>query len=113
MHEIVTHGVLQNLLKSDSIKGVLFSVAIGAALFVGRTFLSSHDQPLQTTLDQHTAQINALMIDARDTNKVVQDLTVTAARTEGKIDTINQKIDDDRQAKYDKLTTMATAAAKK
>jgi peptidoglycan hydrolase CwlO-like protein len=50
----------------------------------------------QTKLDEHTAQIQHLQQGQKETHEALNNVAVTLARVDGKIDVLSQKIDDDR-----------------
>lgn len=51
-----------------------------------------------TKLDEHTVQIQKLWEGQKETHETLSNVNVTLARIDGKIDTLNQKVDDDRAA---------------
>lgn len=95
VHEHVSN-IVSTFWKGDAVKGVVLSAIVSSLIYMGHIFLQGHDQ--QSTLDQHTKQIEALETTAKLTSESVQQLAVTSTRIEGKLDTLSTKIDDDRRA---------------
>jgi hypothetical protein len=50
----------------------------------------------QQKLDEHTAQIQHLQTGQRETHDKLNDIGITILKVDGKLDVLNQKIDDDR-----------------
>lgn len=88
--------MLKELMDSGILKNILLSGAMAAVGFVSHQMVSSAKQ--EQILVQHDTQIQKLYEDKATTHKDMNDLTVTVTRVEGKIDVLNQKIDDDRLA---------------
>lgn len=77
-------------------KGGLLSVAMAGAGFLFHVAVASDKQ--ETKLEQHDAQIQRLVEGQVAAHKDLNDVAVTIARVEGKLDVLNQKIDDDRSS---------------
>lgn len=99
VHDQVVKQILNGWFSSEAWKGFVFSLVVGGLGFAGHYFLSQHDvqASVQVTLDQHSKEISDLLQSSKDTTVAINQLNVTTTRIEGKIDTLNQKIDDDRQ----------------
>lgn len=67
---------------------------MGAIGFGSKQVIESYSQ--SRTLDEHTQQISALFGIAKQNQQALQEAAVGQARIEGKLDVLNQKIDDDR-----------------
>jgi uncharacterized membrane protein len=78
----------------STVKGVILSLAMGAVGFGAHQIVDASSD--KHTLDEHTQQIEKLFEIAKQNQLSLQDAAVAAARIEGKLDVINQKIDDDR-----------------
>jgi hypothetical protein len=69
-------------------------IVVGLLGWVGHGLLSAYTD--SSKLDQHTQQIEKLWEGQKATHDSLQELSVTVARIDGKIDVLGQKIDDDR-----------------
>lgn len=87
----------QSLIGSDTIRTAAISGTMAIIGWVSHTMLELNGQAAQ--LQSHDAQIKALFSGQRETHEALQSLTTTVVRVEGKIDVVNQKIDDDRNAR--------------
>lgn len=76
------------------VKNIAISLAMGAVGFGSHQVIESVGQ--QRQLETQSMQIQKLFEGQSQTHTQVQDLSVALARMEGKIDVLNQKIDDDR-----------------
>lgn len=65
--------------------------------WASHTMLELNGQAVQ--LQNHDTQIKALFAGQKETHDALQSLNTTVVRVEGKIDVVNQKIDDDRNAR--------------
>jgi hypothetical protein len=95
VHDGMARTLFASLFNGDTAKGFILSTIAGTVMFFGHWFFSDHDQ--QNLLDQHTVQLSALKATVDETSKAIQQLVITTTRTDGKLDTLNQKIDDDRR----------------
>jgi hypothetical protein len=85
-----------NIFDSAVVKNIAISLLMGAVGFGSHQMIESVSQTKQ--LDTQTAQIQKLFEGQTATHTQVEDLGVALARMEGKLDVLNQKIDDDRSA---------------
>ncbi len=78
---------LRSMLDSEAVRTTVISAAVATFGWAGHTALELRDHNAQLQL--HDIQIKSLASGQAATHDVV-------VRIEGKIDTVNQKIDDDR-----------------
>lgn len=96
MHDQVAR-IVSGIFSGDALKGAAISGIVAIGGWFWHSSVTSHDQ--DHVLNLHTQQIAELASVSKDTQMSVNQLVVTTTRTEGKLDTINQKIDDDRAAR--------------
>jgi hypothetical protein len=75
---------------------VVSSLITGAAGFSAKAIVSTGST--DDTLKQHTVQLQKLWDGQAATTAALNTLSIGQAQISGKIDTLNQKIDDDRAA---------------
>lgn len=75
-------------------KGSALSIVMAGAGFLVHVAVASDAQ--EKKLAEHDTQIQHLLDGQQRTNGALNNVSVTIARVEGKIDVLNQKIDDDR-----------------
>ena len=80
---------------SATIKSLLLSVLVGAGGWTAHTLLESNGNA--QVLAAHGKQLDALTAGQAKTDDALDGLAVTVARIDGKLDVVNQKIDDDRR----------------
>jgi hypothetical protein len=90
-------SALSALFGADAMKTAVVSVVMATCGWAGHTVLEMNAQ--SKVLDEHTVQIQKLFDGQAETHKSLQDVTTTLTRMEGKIDVVNQKVDDDRSRK--------------
>jgi hypothetical protein len=83
---------------ADTVKTIGIALLTGAIGFGSKQVIESYGQ--NHVVEEHTQQIGKLFDIAKKTQDGLQEQAVTTARIEGKIDVINQKIDDDRTIKH-------------
>lgn len=83
-----------NIFENSTVKGIALSLAMGAIGFGSKQVIESYGQIHM--LDEHTQQIGKLFEIAKQNQQNLQESAVSMARIEGKIDVLNQKVDDDR-----------------
>lgn len=84
---IFTDSFLSNVMKSAAVAGAISIMGICA-----NAIMATHDQG--RVLSWHTDAIKQLQVGQGAENKTLTDVDVSVVRLEGKIDTLNQKIDD-------------------
>lgn len=89
---------LQDLLDSKTLRTGVISVTMAILGYAGHAAIEVNKQG--DILDAHTATIQELKKGQDETHHVLADLTTAVVRVEGKVDVVNQKIDDDREAKH-------------
>lgn len=92
---------LEALLKftdSNAARGVILSAVLAITGFV----VDQKTQAFraQQKLDDHTIQLDRLEASSKASEARQQLLELSVSRVEGKIDVLNQKIDDDRAARH-------------
>jgi hypothetical protein len=87
---------LQKALERITVKGLIIPVVMGLLGWGGHTLLSAYSVGIE--VDNHTQQLKALWDSQRQTHNDIQTVVNTVTRIDGKIDVLNQKIDDDRRA---------------
>jgi hypothetical protein len=89
------HGrIAVNIFESGTVKSIAIGLVMSAVGFGSHQVIESVSQAHQ--LESQSAQIQKLFEGQSETHTQVQDLSVALARMEGKLDVLNQKIDDDR-----------------
>jgi peptidoglycan hydrolase CwlO-like protein len=83
-----------NIFENSVVKNIAISLVMGAIGFGTHQAVESVSQTHQ--LETQNTQIQKLFEGQSETHTQVQDLSVALARMEGKLDVLNQKIDDDR-----------------
>lgn len=91
-------NIVELFLNNAATKSVAVSILVGAFGWTAHTLIIT--QSNGQTLTEHTAQLNSLEEGQKDTREVLQLLSVTIAKMDGKLDVVNQKIDDDRRAAH-------------
>lgn len=84
---IFTDSFLSNVMKSAAVAGAISIMGICA-----NAIMATHDQG--RVLAWHTGAIQGLQTGQVAQEKTLNDVDVSVVRLEGKIDTLNQKIDD-------------------
>jgi peptidoglycan hydrolase CwlO-like protein len=78
----------------SALRSVALSATMAIVGFVSHQMIASVGQEKQ--LATHDQQIAKLFESQGEIHKSVEDLAIAVARVEGKLDVLNQKIDDDR-----------------
>lgn len=81
---------------SGAIKSLLLSALIGAGGWTAHTLISTEGNT--QVLAEHSRQLEKLEQGQEQTRSTLSDLEVTMKGIDGKLDVVNQKIDDDRRA---------------
>jgi hypothetical protein len=88
-------SVLAKLFGSDTIKGTLVTLILGAVGVAWHSSVQLDQQEVQ--LKQQADAISTLNAKADDRDLAITDLKITLSRIDGKIDVLAAKIDDDRR----------------
>lgn len=86
--------VVGKFLESGTAKSLIISALVTTGGFVLKQQV--HEAQSDQTLAWHTEAIRKIHDHEETAAQALVDHTVTLARIEGKLDTVNQKIDDDR-----------------
>ena len=86
----------QHFFDASWLKSVTLSLVIGGLGWTAHTLLTSDGNA--RLLTEHTQQLEKLAAGQEKTADALQNMAVTITRIDGKLDTVNQKIDDDRRA---------------
>jgi hypothetical protein len=86
--------ILKVIADSTTSKNVMLSAIVGVGGFAIHQAMVWSD--VQKDVAWHSAAIKELKANSDLTQKAITDHTVTLSRIDGKLDVINQKIDDDR-----------------
>lgn len=81
-----------NFLENPSLRSIALSLLMGVVGYAGHQIIESVHQ--QTVIDQHTTQLQQLekIIDSQQHE--LQANSLAMLRIEGKVDVVNQKLDD-------------------
>ena len=90
-------SVLSTLATSEAVRTAAFSVVFAGLGYAGHTAYEVSSQA--TKIETHDAQIQKLFDGQHETHQALQDLNTVVVRVEGKLDVVNQKIDDDRSSR--------------
>ena len=89
---------IRTLIDSDAVRTAAISAVVATFGWAGHTALELRDHNAQLRI--HDAQIRSLTDGQNATRDSIKDVGVAIARVEGKVDTVNQKIDDDRATRH-------------
>jgi len=87
-------AAVAKFMSGDAVKGVLLSATFAILGFVCKQAVSEFR--VDSTLEWHGKAITELQSGQQATHQKLEDLAVTSARIDGKLDVLSQKIDDDR-----------------
>jgi hypothetical protein len=90
-------NVFHALTDNDTVRTVFIAIVTGALGWGSHAVMELNVQSQR--LETHDKQLQVLFEGQNRTHQALQDLNTTIVRVEGKIDVVNQKIDDDRDAK--------------
>lgn len=98
MHEHIFNAIT-GFFNGDAFKGAVISGIGAVAVWSGHTLITKHDETRDqaTVLAAHTQQIAALQATTNSTQDKVNTIIISQTRMEGVVNTINQKLDDDRR----------------
>lgn len=88
-------GIAGKLMDSGTAKGIVLSLALTALGFVGKAAVQEFK--VNDAIESHTKAITALQTGQDTTHEKLEGISVTLTQLGGKLDVINQKIDDDRE----------------
>lgn len=88
-------AIAGKLLDSGTIKGVVLSLAFTAFGFVAKEAVQEFK--VKTAIEDHTKAIADLKTGQDTTHAQLEGIAVTLTQFGGKLDVLNQKIDDDRE----------------
>lgn len=91
MKDVVAASVLK-FFESSTTKSVAISIAMGVLGFLGHSLLQLHSQGDELT--EHRQAIVNLTAEREKDHDVIENISIVIERIEGKIDVLNQKIDD-------------------
>lgn len=88
-------GIAGKLLESGTVKGIILSLAFATVGFVAKTAVQEYT--VKTAVEDHTKAIADLQTGQNVTHAQIEGISVTLTAIGGKLDVLNQKIDDDRE----------------
>lgn len=96
MSDFTLSSYLLRTLGAGTVKGLLVSGILGVCGLVWHNVSETTAHTNQLT--QQQTQLDKLSASSDATQQKLQDVGITIARVEGKLDTLGTKIDDDRRA---------------
>lgn len=88
-------GLLRGVLENSTTKSVGLSVLMAIAGYMFHAYGQLNQQELQIADNQQ--QIKELQLNQDTTKVAIDNVAISITRIEGKLDVLNQKIDDDRR----------------
>lgn len=82
------------IVDSTALKSVLASIVLAVGGMGVKQIV--HQDEIDHTVEWHAKAIQQLQVSQETTNLAIQSHTITLSQINGKLDVINQKIDDDR-----------------
>lgn len=87
---------LEHFFNNGTVKSLALSALLGLGGWTAHTLISTEGN--SQTLAAHGRQLDTLEQGQDKTQEALQGLSVAVAKIDGKLDVVNQKIDDDRRA---------------
>lgn len=91
-------NIVELFFNNSTVKSIAISVLVGTGGWAAHTLVGSAGN--SQVLAMHGKQLDALTQGQQKTDDALDRLAITVTRIDGKLDTVNQKIDDDRAARH-------------